>query len=201
VYKAWDKAGRPAGPFVFRKQTFNGSMLKSMFEPLPIPPPGPVLASASPEALEAALAKQKSDLATLQTKALALWKKDGSNARELGAVLNQVKHLMPHGGFAKWLEANKVDRNRASYCMRLDNGKQENAKDKTPTARAKWFDRLNDALSDMYAYAQKRDAEKAQKLYNEIKRILDSLLQEATLPPKNPSKPKWSKDKASAAHA
>jgi hypothetical protein len=82
--------------------------------------------------------------------ALELWEADQrafgaseKSAKELGVALNNVKAVSPHGEFQKWLKSNSIVRARASYCMRVANGKQDAAKkkaagsetgqDKTPT--------------------------------------------------------------------
>lgn len=76
-----------------------------------------------------------SELFEIQKVALELWAVDQkvfasseASARELGAALAKVQVAMPYGAYGKWLEANGISRNRASYCVRLSNGKQDKAK-------------------------------------------------------------------------
>jgi hypothetical protein len=73
----------------------------------------------------------------IQQAALTLWKTDQQafskserTAKELGAALNKVKGTMPHGTYTPWLTKSGIDRNRATYCMRLATGKVEKAKKK-----------------------------------------------------------------------
>ena len=73
----------------------------------------------------------------IQQAALTLWKTDQQafskserTAKELGAALNRVKGTMPHGTYTPWLTKSGIDRNRATYCMRLATGKVEKAKKK-----------------------------------------------------------------------
>lgn len=73
----------------------------------------------------------------VQQTALTLWKTDQQafskserTAKELGAALNKVKDAMPHGTYTPWLTKSGIERNRATYCMRLATGKVEKAKAK-----------------------------------------------------------------------
>ena len=76
-----------------------------------------------------------SELFEIQKVALELWKADQQvfnaserSAKELGAALAKVQAAMPYGEYGKWLGRNSISRNRASYCVRLANGKQGKAK-------------------------------------------------------------------------
>jgi hypothetical protein len=60
----------------------------------------------------------------LMKKAIALYHAGESHAKQLGFVLIEVKNSLKHGDFKKWLAANRIDRNHASYAMRLAGGKQ-----------------------------------------------------------------------------
>jgi hypothetical protein len=71
-----------------------------------------------------------SDSAEFKRHAIALWKADQlathkseNSAKALGVALLKVKAHCPHSEFKPWLEQNKIDRNRATYCMRVANGK------------------------------------------------------------------------------
>jgi hypothetical protein len=73
----------------------------------------------------------------IQQTALTLWKTDQQafskserTAKQLGAALNKVKDTMPHGTYTPWLTKSGIERNRATYCMRLATGKVEKAKAK-----------------------------------------------------------------------
>jgi hypothetical protein len=74
-------------------------------------------------------------IARLKEHALVLYSNDVLNARHLGEALIAVKKAIGHGQFNKWLAAKKVDRNRASYCMRVAQGKVAAAKLKHATKR------------------------------------------------------------------
>jgi hypothetical protein len=76
----------------------------------------------------------------VKQRVIALWKEDQqalgtseSSAKALGAVLNKIKALCPHTQFNPWLKRHGIDRNRATYCMRVSNGKQVKATKKTTT--------------------------------------------------------------------
>jgi hypothetical protein len=71
-----------------------------------------------------------SDSAELKQRALVLWKADqlaidksDSSAKALGEALLKVKATCDQGEFQPWLKQNSIDRNRATYCMRVANGK------------------------------------------------------------------------------
>ena len=64
----------------------------------------------------------------LMKKAIALYHAGENQAKQLGFVLIEVKDALKHGDFKKWLAAYQIDRNRASYAMRLANGKHKKAK-------------------------------------------------------------------------
>jgi hypothetical protein len=63
------------------------------------------------------------ELKQRQRKAIQLSRQDTNNAGQLGDALIAVKAGMKHGDFKTWLRKNDIDRNRASYCMRLVQGK------------------------------------------------------------------------------
>jgi hypothetical protein len=152
--------------------------------------------------MKIALAKKETEVSALQDKALTLWKKEKSQAQELGEVLNKLKPLMDHGTFHPWLDENKIDRNHASYCMRLANGKHAASRKRNggkQSQRGQLFSKVRASLRDMYAFSQKREAGKAQQMYNEIKRLLDSLMREAMSPPKKRVRSTKSKTKGAAA--
>jgi Protein of unknown function (DUF3102) len=71
-----------------------------------------------------------SDSAELKRYAITLWKADQlathkseNSAKALGVALNKLKDACGHGNFQPWLKQNNIDRNRATYCMRVANGK------------------------------------------------------------------------------
>jgi DNA polymerase III sliding clamp (beta) subunit (PCNA family) len=73
----------------------------------------------------------------LKGKVLQLWQADREvfgrsqeSATALGAALVELKKVTPHGEFKKWLKGNDIDRNRASYCMRVVTGKDAASKSK-----------------------------------------------------------------------
>jgi DNA polymerase III sliding clamp (beta) subunit (PCNA family) len=79
----------------------------------------------------------KSNSYALKARAVALWNADREvfgrsqdSARALGDALVKVKAVIPHGEFKPWLKENGIDRNRASYCMRVVTGKDAAAKAK-----------------------------------------------------------------------
>lgn len=72
----------------------------------------------------------RGNILTAQQRAIELWNADREvfgrsqdSAKALGAALVEVKTAMPHGDFKPWLKAQGIDRNRATYCMRVSNGK------------------------------------------------------------------------------
>ena len=69
------------------------------------------------------------------------WKKDEDCALELGDALTALRNAFyVHGAFTKWLRANGIDQNRASYAMRKAAGKVREAKVKhaqLPQSKAK----------------------------------------------------------------
>lgn len=74
--------------------------------------------------------------------ALALWEIDKvafsrsqDSATALGSALNKVAENCAHGEFGKWLKNCIIPRNRATYCMRLANGKAAKAAAKPKVER------------------------------------------------------------------
>jgi hypothetical protein len=69
------------------------------------------------------------------------WQNDTTSAKELGVALLALKAAFyQHSQFTKWLRANGVDQNRASYCMRVAEGKVKVAQQKhaaLPQTKAK----------------------------------------------------------------
>ena len=62
-------------------------------------------------------------IARLKEHALALYSNDVLNTRHLGEALIEVKKAIGHGQYLRWLDAKKIDRNRAYYCVRVVQGK------------------------------------------------------------------------------
>lgn len=63
--------------------------------------------------------------------ARSAWSNDHASAKALGkALLHLSKAFYKHGQFTKWLRTNQIDQNRASYCMRVAQGKVKEAQRK-----------------------------------------------------------------------
>ena len=122
------------------------------------------------------IAKAKHDLATveeellgLQDKALKLWKKDETTAKELGETLLKIKKLLPHGEFGRWWRKEKLDQNRVSYCMRLAEDKVADAKAKATTSpRTKALLTITKKLRKLYDLAKANEIQRAKELLKEI---------------------------------
>jgi len=91
----------------------------------------------------------------VKQRAIALWKEDQqalgtseSSAKALGAVLNKIKAVCPHAQFNPWLKRHGIDRNRATYCMRVSNGKQAKSQVKKTAAVPEGFKRVSVLLKD-----------------------------------------------------
>lgn len=133
--------------------------------------------------------KEVSDkVVALQDKTVTLWKKDESNAKELGIVLLQIKTIIGHGKFGKWCQKAGLEQNRVSYCMRLaapEGNKVQAAKErvkKSPRAKA-----LRDVLkkvSALYDLAEQGETEKAKELFKEIKTYIEAKIITALDKPK-----------------
>ena len=112
------------------------------------------------------------EVVALQEKAITLWKKDKSNAEELGKVLLQIKAVLKHGEFTKWWTKAGFEQNRVSYCLRLaapDGDKVQAAKERTKkTPRAKAFAVVNDKLAKLYKLSESAKDKEAKELYEEI---------------------------------
>ena len=52
-----------------------------------------------------------------------LYARSEESAASLGAALIKVEKSLPYGEYGSWLKASGINRNRASYCVRLVNGK------------------------------------------------------------------------------
>ena len=99
-----------------------------------------------PRAIKASLRMKKAkprfstrQIEKMQQRAIALYHKHEDDASAVGDALIAVKKSISHGEFKKWLAENKIDRNRASYCMRIAQGKVAAAKHKyakTPEQQA-----------------------------------------------------------------
>jgi hypothetical protein len=70
------------------------------------------------------------NIASAQQHALELWNADRAvfgrsqeSAKALGEALVAVKNRMDHGEYIPWLKRAGIDRNRASYCVRVVTGK------------------------------------------------------------------------------
>jgi predicted XRE-type DNA-binding protein len=58
----------------------------------------------------------------------AAWQNDKTSAKEFGLTLLKLKDAFyQHGKFTKWLRANNIDQNRASYCLRVAQNKVQEA--------------------------------------------------------------------------
>jgi hypothetical protein len=80
---------------------------------------GPVKKEVSKEEYENAVAE-------VQT----AWRTHQVSARDFGCKLFKLRKLMYHGQFTKWLRANSIDVNHASYCMRNFLGLDKKAKER-----------------------------------------------------------------------
>jgi hypothetical protein len=84
----------------------------------------------------------KSELLSLQSTAVELWKADKQSAKELGEALVKVREAMRVAKgptFGSWLEENGIPQNRASYCMRVATGKVDKAKKQTQKADSRTY--------------------------------------------------------------
>jgi hypothetical protein len=88
-------------------------------------------------------------------RALELWKADKqavqksvNTAKALGVALNKFKEACPHKLFNPWLKKHGIDRNRASYCMRVANGKDAKAKSGKKAALPKGLKNLTIQLTN-----------------------------------------------------
>ena len=90
----------------------------------------------TPDQIRKEVSQKEFDSAAAEVK--AAWRNDQTSARDFGQKLLALRKLMyTHGQFTKWLRANGVDQNRASYCMRKALNKAEEAQEKgklTPQA-------------------------------------------------------------------
>jgi hypothetical protein len=78
-----------------------------------------------------ALKKEVKDFPERESAVLAAWKNDKTSAIDFGKALLRLKEAFyTHGFFTKWLRANDVDQNRASYCMRKALNKVEESQKK-----------------------------------------------------------------------
>jgi hypothetical protein len=117
---------------------------------------------------------EETALQKLQDRAIALWEKEQSNARELGKTLVEIRDKMGYGEFGKWWKEKKLDQNRVSYCMRLVEGKVADAKAKAKgSPRTKAVADVTKDLRKLYdlANADKEDAAKQllEKIIRDIK--------------------------------
>jgi hypothetical protein len=111
----------------------------------------------------------ENEITALQSKAVALWTKDQSNARDLGKMLLEIRALMPHGAFKEWWTREKLDQSRVSYCMRLAQGKVAEAKAQAKSSpRAKALLSITKKLRSLYDLAEAGDVQGAKDLLKEI---------------------------------
>lgn len=118
------------------------------------------------------------EVIALQNKAVTLWKRDESNAKELGTVLLQIKTIIGHGKFTAWFTKAGLEQNRVSYCMRLaapEGNKVQAAKERVKkTPRAKALRIVLKKLAKLYDVAEEGDAEKAKELFREIRADIEA---------------------------
>lgn len=158
----WILAGCPEDQRVNRKQPF-------------LPHPDPPTAAEKEEARDT-LKMCSEQLVDLKEKALNLWKKDETTAKELGDTLRAIKKLLPHGEFGKWCRKEKLDQNRVSYCMRLAEGKVAEAKAKAKTSpRTKALLTITKKLRKLYDLAESGDEEKLRQAKALLKEIDDEI--------------------------
>jgi hypothetical protein len=117
------------------------------------------------------------EVVALQDKAVALWKKDESTAKELGTLLLQIKAIVGHGAFTKWFTKAGLEQNRVSYCVRLaapEGNKVQAANErvkKSPRARA--LRTVLKKLAALYDVAEAGEREKAKELLKEITEMIN----------------------------
>jgi hypothetical protein len=78
---------------------------------------------------------------------------DQISARNFGWKLIKLRQCMYHGDFTKWLRSNSIDQNRASYCMRVAEGK---TKKKATPKDDPLQENIQRQLGQMYKLASKR---------------------------------------------
>jgi hypothetical protein len=187
-WEEWDKQGRPEGTFKYRGKTVP-SPLPGMFDGVTLSGRGvrtltPAELAKQKEKIEAQQAKAETELKALQTRALSLWKKDESCAKELGTVLLKIKALLPHGEFTKWWTAEGLAQARVSYCMRVaapEGDKTKAARQQAKESpRAKTLAMFNKKVAQLYDVSAKGDADKAldlfQRIVEELKERYEALL-------------------------
>jgi len=119
----------------------------------------------------------------LQEEALALYKKDESNAHKLGTLLLDIKKLLPKGRFTKWCKKEGLEQSRVSYCMRVadpegNKVKKANQRRKNDV-RYKVLARYKNTIRDFWDAKEKRDLPTCVKLYEEIHAELLAWVQDA----------------------
>jgi hypothetical protein len=125
----------------------------------------------------------------LQEEALALYKKDESNAKRLGKVLLDIRDLLKpvRGAFTKWWTFEGLDQNRVSYCMMLadpeGNKVTKAKKEREKKLRFRVLSRYKTTIRDFWDAKERRDLKTCEKLYGEIHTEMLSWLADAKRPP------------------
>ena len=100
-----------------------------------------------------AVKKDVIDFAERESAVLAAWKDDKTTAKTFGKALLYLKAAFyMHGQFTKWLRTNDIDQNRASYCMRVAEGKDKKAREKR---KATWQSKAKQEVDRLFKHVQK----------------------------------------------